>query len=91
MAHILSEQLKDVSNELASIRTFENLIEKKFAVFYFKSKPFLHFHEKEGKRWAHVKNKLGKWIEIPIPFEANKKQKNDFLKAVRSIHIEWIK
>jgi hypothetical protein len=85
MAHIPYEQLKDLELELKSIRTLLSIKEKKPGVFYFKSKPFLHFHDKDGFRFAHVSD--GKdWKRVVIDFNANQKQKKDFLKNVKQIH-----
>lgn len=82
MAHCPYEKLKDLESVLDKIRKWDGIREPKNGIFYFKSVPFLHFHIKDGKRWADAK--LGKEWGPPmdIPFEATAKQKAAFLKEV---------
>lgn len=53
------------------IRTWPGIREPKPGIFYFKSKPFLHFHIKNGKRWADIRA-AGDWenIDAPTPLSA---------------------
>ena len=85
MGHTAFENLKDLSKELAQIRKIENLKEKKPGVFYFKSTPFLHFHDKDGIRWAHLKTPEG-WLKVDLDFQASAKIKQQFLKSVHSAY-----
>lgn len=81
MGHTKPEALGDIAAEIATIRALEGLKEKGFAVFYLKSVPFLHFHDKDGRRWAHIKGPDG-WKQLDIPFGAKAGAKAAFLKSV---------
>lgn len=50
---------------LLRIRAFAGLKEKKAAVFYYKSKAFLHFHEDASGLYADVRIKE-KWLRLPV-------------------------
>ncbi len=71
--------------ELDEIRGLPLLKEKSLGLFYFKSTPFLHFHDADGERWADVK-KDDKWVNVPISFLASKKERQSFVKAVKLAH-----
>jgi hypothetical protein len=83
MGHTKKEDLKDVQDILDVVRTWENIIEKSPNVFYYKSIPFLHFHDKEGRRWAD--GKLGKdWgPPIKVPFDLSPSAKSKVLKEIK--------
>ena len=59
MAHTKPEDLRDLEQELEALRALQNVREKSKGVFYYKSLPFLHFHDKDGARWADLKLKGG--------------------------------
>ena len=80
MGHIKPEIIKDLSKQLEAIRKLPELKEKSFGVFYYKSNPFLHFHHKDDKRWAHVKTIDKEWLKLEIDFECTAVKKKDFLK-----------
>lgn len=86
MGHTKPELITDLSAELAAIRALPFIKEKKTGVFYFKSTPFLHFHDKDGTRWAHLKELSGDWKKVDVPFDASTSTKSQFLKVVKSIH-----
>ncbi len=66
MAHAKTDDLKDLSRLLENIRTCEGLKEKSPGCFYYKGKGILHFHVKQGRRYAHVSD--GKqWHEVELP------------------------
>ncbi len=66
MAHATANDLKDLKTLLENIRTLEGLKEKSLGCFYYKNKGILHFHTKQGRRYAHVSD--GKhWHEIDLP------------------------
>lgn len=66
MAHATAEDLKDLETLLENIRALEDLKEKSLGCFYFKGKGILHFHTKQGRRYAHVSD--GKqWREVDLP------------------------
>ncbi len=86
MGHIKPELIADLATELAAIRTLPHLKEKKLGVFYLKSTPFLHFHDKDGLRWAHVKTADGEWEKVEVSFGASTSARNSFLKAIKAVH-----
>lgn len=61
------ELLASLEPALDEIRKLEGIVEKKPGIFYFKSNGFMHFHEKDGKIWADVRDgkTWGKPIDIP--------------------------
>ena len=83
MAHCPADKLSDLEPVLALVRSWPGIREKGPGVFYFKSIPFMHFHEKDGERWADVKN--GKtWGEpIKIALNASKTQCAQFQKGIQ--------
>src|SRR5882757_8726403 len=85
MAHTKPEQLADLVEELAEIALLPGLKEKSRGIFYYKSVPFLHFHDAEAERCADVKLD-GAWSRIFIPFPPKKTEREKFLKAVKSAH-----
>lgn len=88
MGHIKPELIADLASELAAIRSLDFIKEKKHGVFYFKSLPFLHFHDKDGRRWAHLKEPSGDWKQVDVPFEATAAAKRKFLKIIVATHQE---
>lgn len=80
-----AEDLKDLSQELKAIHELENLKEKSPGIFYYKSLPFLHFHDKDGVRWADIKSE-GQWLKLEINFAASAGKRAVFLKKVRAGH-----
>lgn len=60
MGHTKPQDLEDLKPVLDYIRTLEGLKEKTSNIFYYKSAPFLHFHDKNGKRWAEVMRRYKK-------------------------------
>ena len=90
MAHTKPEQLIDLQQELEALRALENVREKSKGVFYYKSLPFLHFHDKDGARWADLKLKGGGWRKLEIGFDAGKAERMRFLKDARAAHAELL-
>lgn len=90
MAHTKPEQLKDLELELDALRALENVREKSKGVFYFKSLPFLHFHDKDGARWADLKLKGGGWKKLEIGFDAGKAERVKFLRDAKAAHAELV-
>ena len=83
MGHTKPEDLKDLSTELAEVRKLAGIRENSPNVFYIKSKPFLHFHVRDGVRWADVKTIEGGWARLDIDFEASASMRVKFVKSVR--------
>lgn len=90
MAHTKPENLTDLSREFAEIRALPSIIEKSAGIFYFKSVSFLHFHDKDGNRWADVK-RSGSWERIDAPFGLTATARKNFLRAVRLAYGEMAK
>jgi hypothetical protein len=85
MAHTKPEMITDLARELEAIRGLDRITEKSPGIFYYKSTGFLHFHDKDGRRWADVKTPTG-YEEIDIGFSANAAARRRFLKAVKDAH-----
>lgn len=83
MAHCPFNKLSDISDVLEEVRELEKLKEPKVGIFYLKSKGFLHFHEKDGRRWADVREGASWGDEIDLPFNATKTLKRAFLNEVK--------
>ncbi len=84
MAHCPFEQLDDLKQELNKIRDLPKVKEIKPGTFYLKSKGFLHFHiNKEGQRWADVRNGSNWGSEIQIPPNSSKIFRNKFITEVQ--------
>jgi hypothetical protein len=52
--HASAETLRQLSDLLDQIRQRQELREKKFGIFYLKSKSFLHFHEDPAGIFADI-------------------------------------
>lgn len=85
MGHTKPQDLKDIRDALEKVRKLEHLKEKSPNVFYFKSKPFLHIHDKNGERWADVMQG-GRWVRLEMPFAAKAPIKKAFLAQVVTAH-----
>ena len=83
MAHCKSEDIKDLKLVLEEIRSWDKIQEKGEGKFYFKSKSFLHFHLKDERRWADIRDGLKWGSEVDIPFSSTKKQITTFLKEAK--------
>ena len=85
MAHTRPEQLADLRAELAAIAALPAMLQKSPGIFYCKRTPFLHFHDKDGERWADLKvNSV--WERVPIDFAASAAQRRTFLARVKAVH-----
>jgi hypothetical protein len=85
MGHTKPEMITDLARELEAIRSLDRLTERSPGCFYYKSAGFLHFHDKDGRRWADVKTPTG-YEEIEIGFSANAADRRRFVKAVERAH-----
>lgn len=83
MGHTRPNDLKDVQDLLDKIRTLDGITEKSPNVFYVKSKPFLHFHDKDGNRWADVVDGKTLGPKLDLPFKPNSMRKNVFFEEVQ--------
>lgn len=91
MGHTKPEQLKDLQPVLNEIRNWENIKEKSPNIFYYNSKPFLHFHDKDGKRWADVRDGDSWGKPLEIDFGSTSAKKDAFLKAVKKRYLKLLK
>jgi hypothetical protein len=81
MAHCPIDQLQDLTSELDQMRSWPAMRERSPGVFYLKSTPFLHFHLKDGQRWADLRQ--GKdWERLDLPVGAKAPARRTFLAAV---------
>jgi hypothetical protein len=84
------ENLKDVRAILDEIRAWPGIREPKPGIFYLRSIPFLHFHEKDSRRWADIK-RAGAFDEVELPPEPGPRQSAAFLKAARERYLALTK
>ncbi len=91
MAHCPFEKLADVTPLLESIRKLPAVKETKPGIFYIGSQSFLHFHEKDSRRWADARDGAKWGSEIEIPFRPTRMQKESFLKEVVRRHDAMLK
>ncbi len=79
MAHCPAEKLTDLADLFTELRSWPGLKEKQTGIFYYKGKGFLHFHLKEGKRWADIREGQDWGAPLDLPFEPDQKCSEDFL------------
>ncbi len=89
MAHSKPEALVDLSAEFAELRALSGIVEKKPGIFYFKSISFLHFHDRDGVRWADLKTKDA-WQRVDLDFGASRASRKSFLRTVRLVHSQLL-
>lgn len=82
VAHTKPADLLDLSDLLADLRKIPGIVEKKPGIFYRKGGGFLHFHDKDGIRWADVKEG-GEWKRVELGFQATAAEKKRLLAAAR--------
>jgi hypothetical protein len=84
MAHCPFEKLADLRDCLAELRGWPDVREGRPGIFYVKRTPFLHFHvDREGRRWADVREGAGWGAELDVPFAAGAAARRRFLAEVR--------
>ena len=83
MAHARYADLRDLEDVLEVIRKMPGVTEPTPGIFYLKRVPFLHFHTKDGARWASAKIGSSWGPEIQIPFGCGQRTKTSFLREVR--------
>lgn len=84
MGHCKYELLSSLEPALNNIRTLEGLVEKKPGIFYFKSQSFMHFHEKDGKIWADIRDGNTWGPPITVPSKVTKSFCKKFYLLVKS-------
>ena len=86
MAHCPPEQLDDLDDVLAELRTLPNIVERTQGVFYLRREPFLHFHLLAGgRRRADVKG-LADWVQLDMPRPASAAARRALLRELRRQH-----
>lgn len=81
------EKLKDLEQALNEIRKLVDLKEPKPGIFYLKSQGFMHFHEKDEKIWADVKDGKNWGTPINLPEKVTKAFLAKFVREVRSRYL----
>ena len=84
MGHARYDDLQDLEDVLAAIRKLPGISEPTPATFYFRRKPFLHFHTKDGMRWADAKVGESWGSEIRIPLHCAQREKTMFFREIRA-------
>jgi hypothetical protein len=84
MAHAAADDLQDLELLLEQIRVIPSLKEKSMGCFYYKSKGVLHFHTKDGRRYAHVSDGK-KWNEIDLPSPISVTAQKKAFKAIKDL------
>lgn len=74
--------LIELEPALEEIRKLKDLEETKPGIFYFKSQGFMHFHEKNGKIWADVRDGKGWGKPIDIPQKVTKASLSKFVNQI---------
>lgn len=87
MAHCPYSDLADLEPALAEIRTWKDIREKSPGVFYLKRTPFLHFHIKDGVRWADARcgKDWGPKIVLRTPPDFLRKAKRCYAATVKAL------
>jgi len=86
MAHCPPEQLGDLADVLAALRCWEGVSEAKPGIFYLGRTPFLHFHLKDGRRWADARDGADWGEPIEIPLGSRPRQRAAFLATVSAYY-----
>jgi len=81
------ELLKEIEPALEKIRKFNDLKEPKPGIFYLKNQGFLHFHEKDEKIWADVRNGNDWGPPVNLPAKVTKAFLSKF---IREIHDRYL-
>src|SRR4051812_44832355 len=71
MDHCPYAKLEDLKDILFQVRKLPNIKEPKPGIFYIKGKSFLHFHLKDDRRWADVRDGKDWGPSIDVPFGIN--------------------
>lgn len=81
MAHCPIDQLADLDDVFAAIRSWPNVREPTPGIFYFKRIPFLHFHtNRQGRRWADIRDGTDWGPEVDLPFAASAAVRRRFVR-----------
>jgi hypothetical protein len=81
MAHTKPSDLADLTALRAELAKLPGVSEKKPGIFYRKGEGLLHFHDKDGVRWADVK--LNAWSKVDLDFGASEAKKKKLVSIAR--------
>ena len=82
------ELLDDLDELFADLREWDGIVERKPAVFYVGSQPFLHFHLLHGgKRRADVKGRAD-WVKVDLPHPASATRRQTLRRTLRRCYAE---
>ena len=88
MAHCPPELLDDLSDLLADLRRWPDVVERSPGVFYVRRRPFLHFHLLAGgRRRADVKGRSD-WVQLELPRPLPAATRRALLRTLRLRHAE---
>ena len=90
MAHCKYSEIEDLEKALSFARNLEKIKEKKPGIFYLKSRGFLHFHSKDGRRWADIRKGNSWGPEVNIPFKPSQKEINHLIKEIKVCYEQTI-
>lgn len=86
MAHCPYAHLADLEPMLAELRKWPDVREPRPGVFYVRRTPFLHFHIKDGRRWADVRSGRAWGPRLDIPLDASSPDQMAFLARAREAY-----
>jgi hypothetical protein len=89
MPHCPPHLLDDLTDLLADVRTWPDVVEKSPGVFYVRREPFLHFHllEQGRRRRADVKGRTD-WSQIDLPRPVSVAKRRVLLRELRRRYAE---
>lgn len=90
MGRCTYEHIQKLEPAFAEIRLLEKMKEMKPGIFYLKNQGFLHFHEKDNKIWADIKDGEVWGKPFDIPDKVSRTFLNEFVKEVKKRHAKCI-
>ncbi len=75
----------------SEIKKLDKIKETKPGIFYLKSDGFLHFHEKDGKIWADIKEGKDWGKPFDVPPKVTKAFLSEFVQEVKRRHLKCLK
>lgn len=90
MANAGLNDLTDLAELLAIVRSLGGVREKKPGTFYLRGGAFLHFHVRGGRRWMDLKAPDGWQPEMALPADDHVAMKSAIVAAVAT-HGKWMK
>ena len=90
MGRCAYDLIKNLEPAFFKIRQLDKVKEPKPGIFYVKSQGFLHFHHKDNKIWADIKEGAVWGKPFDIPEKLSKSFLNEFVKEVKKHHAKCI-